>query len=63
MEQLEKKQRLLSGEVARLREENRILRRDVKYLEHLQLEIYQLLSQLLGQKPPKTRIHSRTDPS
>lgn len=63
VEQLEKKQRLLIAETARLREENRLLRKEVKFLGNVTLEVYQLLYQLLGKKPPDSRIHSETDRS
>ncbi|MEW9032285.1 MAG: hypothetical protein AB2404_06080, partial [Planifilum fimeticola] len=63
VEQLEKKQRLLVSEAARLREENRLLRKEVKILGNVVLEVYQLLYQLLGKKPPDGRIHSETERS
>ncbi len=63
MEQLEKKQRLLVAEAARLREENRFLRKEVKILGDVVLEVYHFLYQLLGKKPPDGRIHSRADRS
>jgi|SRR5690606_28820040 hypothetical protein len=63
IDQLEKRQRLLTAAAVRLREENRLLRREVKLLGDVVLEIYQLLYQLMGKKPPDSRIHSEADPS